>query len=107
MTRPAVRHDLLDDVRPWPRPLVLDLRHAPELAVLAVLHAALRATLVALTAEHPTLVELGPPSEPPTLWHARSLVAAAHALATALDDYRHAVIAALSPRVASDDDVPF
>jgi hypothetical protein len=63
------------DLPPWPRSrsLVFDLRHAPELAVLAILHAALRAALIA---EHPTLVDLGPPDEPPTLRHARSLVRA-------------------------------
>lgn len=59
MTRLTAHHDLLDTVPPWPRPLVPDLRHAPELAVLAVLHAGLRAALVALTAEHPTLNDLG------------------------------------------------
>jgi hypothetical protein len=107
VTRPAARHDLLDDVLPWPHPLVGDLRQAPELAVLAVLHATLRAALIALTAEHPTLVELGPPTEPPSLRQARRFVASALALAAALDDYRHAVIAALSPHVASDNDLPF
>jgi hypothetical protein len=106
MRRPAPV-DFLEKLPPWPRPLVSDLRHAPELAVLAVLHTALRAALVALAAEHPTLAELGPPQEPPTLRHARRLVRAGLALDAALDAYRSAALAAfrLSPR--SDADLPF
>lgn len=107
MTRVTTHHDLLDTVPPWPRPLVSDLRQAPELAVLAVLHAGLRATLVALTAEHPTLDDLGDPHEPPTLRQARRLVGAALALSAALDGYRRAVIAAVNPRIPPLDDVPF
>jgi len=103
----TAHHDLLASVPPWPRPFVHDLRQAPELAVLAVLQAGLRATLVALSAEHPTLDDLGAPREPPTLRQARQLVAAALALSTALDDYRHAVIATLGPRIPPVDDVPF
>ena len=107
MTGLPVPHELLDAVPPWPRPLVPDLRHAPELAVLAVLHAGLRAALVALTAEHPTLDDLGAPGEPPTLRQARRLVEAALALGAALDDYRRAVIAALGPRTPPLDELPF
>ena len=107
MTRGTTPHDLLDTAPPWPRPLVSDLRQAPELAVLAVLHAGLRATLVALPAEHPTLDDLGGPREPPTLQQARRLVAAALALSAALDDYCRAVIAAVGPPIPPLDDVPF
>lgn len=107
MTRVTTHRDLLDTAPPWPRPLVSDLRQAPELAVLAVLHAGLRATLVALTAEHPTLEDLGGPREPPTLRQARRLVGAALALSAALDDYRRAVIAAVGPPIPPLDDVPF
>lgn len=107
MTRLAVHLGLLDIVPPWPPSLVPDLRHAPELAVLAVLHAGLRATLVALAAEHPTLDDLGAPGEPPTLRQARRLVGAALALSAALDNYRRAVIATLGPRIPPLDDIPF
>jgi hypothetical protein len=107
MTRLPAPHDLLDTVPPWPRPLVPDLRHAPELAVLTVLHVGLRAALVALTAEHPTLDDLGAPGEPPTLRQARRLVGSALALSAALDDYRRTVIAALGPRIPPLDDLPF
>jgi len=108
MIRLPVHHDLVDTVPPWPRPLVPDLRHAPELAVLAMLHAGLRAALVALAAEHPTLADLGAPGESPTLRQARRLVGAALALGAALDDYRRAVTAALGPRIPGPlDDLPF
>jgi hypothetical protein len=92
---------------PWPRSLVFDLRRAPELAVLAVLHAALRAALVALFAEHPTLVDLGPPDEPPTLRHARRLVSAGLALSAALNTYRAAALAAFRVSPRCDDNSPF
>lgn len=107
MTRVPVHHDLLDTVPSWPHPLVRDLRHAPELAVLTLLHAGLCAALVALTAEHPTLNDLGPPGEPPTLRQARRIVESALALGAALDDYRRAVVAALGPRIPPLDDLPF
>jgi hypothetical protein len=107
VTRLVGPHDVLDALPPWPRPLVVDLRHAPELAVLAVLHAAVRAALVALVAEHPTLADLGGPDEPPTLRHARRLVHSSLALGAALDGYRRAAIAAFSIRSPCDSDRPF
>ena len=107
MTPLTRHHDLLDTMPPWQRPLVPDLHQAPELAVLAVLHAGLHATLVALTAEHPTLDDLGGPGEPPTLRQARRLVGAVLALDAALDDYRRAVIVSLGPRIPPSDDLPF
>jgi hypothetical protein len=67
MRRPAPV-DFLEELPPWPRPLVSDLRHAPELAVLAVLHTALRAALVALAAEHPSSVHRR--NRPPCATHA-------------------------------------
>ena len=107
MTRPRAHRDLLDELPPWPRPFVSDLRCAPELAVLAVLHTAVRAALVALAAEHPTLTDLGPPDEPPTLRHARALVDTCLALAAALDSYRRVAIAAFRICRPCDDDLPF
>jgi hypothetical protein len=107
VTRPRAQPGLLDELPPWPRPFVSDLRCAPELAVLAVLHTALRAALVALAAEHPTLADLGPPEEPPTLRHARALVDACLALAAALDSYRRAAIATFQTCRPCDDDLPF
>jgi hypothetical protein len=105
MTRLADLYDRVAGVPPWPHLLAADLRQAPELAVLAVLDAGLRAVLAALAAEHPTLDDLGPPGEPPTLRQARQLVAAALALGAALDDYRRAVIAALASPIPPIDDL--
>jgi hypothetical protein len=107
VTRRRDHRDLLDELPPWPRPLVTDLRRAPELAILAVLHTAVRAVLVALAAEHPTLADLGPPEEPPTLRHARVLVDTCFALAAALDSYRRAAIAAFQVCPPGDHDLPF
>jgi len=107
VTRPRAHCDLLDEVPSWPRPFVSDLRCAPELAVLAVLHTAVRAVLVALAAEHPTLADLGPPDEPPTLRHARALVDTCLALGAALDSYRLAALAAFRISHPCDDDLPF
>lgn len=107
MTRRRPHRDLLDDLPPWPRPFVDDLRRAPELAVLAVVHAALRAALVALAAEHPTLADLGPPDEPPTLRHARELVDTCLILSAALDSYRRAALAAFRSCRPADHDLPF
>jgi hypothetical protein len=98
---------LLDELPPWPRPFVNDLRCAPELAVLAVLHTAVRAALVALAAEYPTLADLGPPDEALTLRHARALVDTCLALAAALDSYRRAAIAAFRICRPCDDDLLF
>ena len=107
MTRSHLHRDLLDELPPWPRPFGADLRCAPELAVLAVVHTAVRAALVALAAEHPTLAELGPQDEPPTLRHARALVETCLALGAALDSYRRAAIAAFRSRRPCDHDLPF
>lgn len=107
MNRLPVQRDLLDELPPWPRPLVVDLRRAPELAVLAVLHTALRTALVALAAEHPTLADLGPPDEPPTLRHARALIGACLALSAALDSYRRVAIAAFRVSLPRDNDLLF
>jgi hypothetical protein len=98
---------LLDELPPWPRPFVADLRCAPELAVLAVVHTAVRAALVALAAAHPTLADLGPPDEPPTLRRARELVDACLTLGAALDSYRRAAIAAFRICRPCDHDLPF
>jgi hypothetical protein len=98
---------LLDELPPWPRPFVGDLRRAPELAVLAVVHTAVRAALAALAAEHPTLSDLGPPDEPPTVRHARALVDTCLALGSALDRYRRAAIAAFRSCRPCDHDLPF
>ena len=107
MTRAHAHRDLLDELPPWPRPFVSDLRCAPELAVLAVVHTAVRAALVALAAAHPTLADLGPPDEPPTLRRARELVDACLSLGAALDRYRRAAIAAFRICRPYDHDLPF
>lgn len=107
MTRSRAHRDPLDQLPPWPRPFVSDLRRAPELAVLAVVHTAVRAALVALAAEHPTLADLGPADEPPTLRHARELVETCLALGAALDRYRCAAIAAFRICRPCDHDLPF
>jgi hypothetical protein len=98
---------LLDELPPWPRTVVGDLRRAPELAVLAVVHTAVRAALAALAAEHPTLADLGPSDEPPTLRRARELVETCVALGAALDGYRRAAIAAFRTCRPCDLDLPF
>ena len=104
---PASRRDVLDELPPWPTPIVFDLRHAPELAVLTVLQTALRAALVALVAEHPTLVDLRPPDEPPSLRHARRLIQAGLVLGGALDTYRSAALAPFRVVPPGDNDHPF
>jgi hypothetical protein len=107
VTRFRAHRDPLDQLPPWPRPFISDLRRAPELAVLAVVHTAVRAALVALAAEHPTLADLGPADEPPTLRHARELVETCLALGAALDRYRCAAIAAFRICRPCDHDLPF
>ena len=107
MTRSAAHHDRCDIALPWPSPLAPELRRAPELAVLTMLHAGLRAALAALRAEHPTLDDLGAPGEPPTLRHARRLVGAALSMTAVLDDYRRAVIATLGPQLPPTAADPF
>jgi hypothetical protein len=67
----------------------------------------MRAALAALAAEHPTLADLGPPDEPPTLRHARELVKACLTLGAALDSYRRAAIAAFRICRPFDHDLPF
>ena len=106
MTRRSPCRDFLDELPPWPRPLVMDLRHAPELAVLAVLHHALRTAMATLAAEHPLLADLGP-GEPPTVRLALSLVDACLALGASLDGYRRAAIAAFRDGGPEDRDLPF
>lgn len=107
MTPPRAHRDPLDQLPPWPRPFVSDLRRAPELAVLAVVHTAVRAALVALAAEHPTLADLGPPNDPATLRRARELVDACLTLGAALDRYRRAAIAAFRICRPCNHDLPF
>ena len=76
-------------------------------AVLAVVHTAVRAALVALAAEHPTLSDLGPPDEPLTVRNARELVEVCLDLGAALDLYRRAAIAAFRICSSCDHDLPF
>lgn len=83
------------------------LGHAPELAALAMLDAALEITISALAAEHPTLDERSEGSEPPSLRHARQLLASACILRRTVDRYRAAVVDALGRTVPEDDDLPF
>jgi len=107
VTRARAHRNPLDQRPPWLRPFVGDLRRAPELAVLAVVHTAVRAALAALAAAHPTLADLGPPAEPPTLRHARELVDICVTLGAALDRYRRAAIAAFRTGRPADYDSPF
>jgi len=83
------------------------LGHAPELAALAMLDAALEVTVSALTAEHPTLAERSEGADPPSLRHARQLLASAHTLRGTLERYRVAVVDALGRIAREDDDLPF
>lgn len=66
------------------------LRRAPELAILALLDHAIDVAVGALRAEHPTLAELGTPTEPTPLRRARAVLRATLALRGALDRYRDA-----------------
>jgi hypothetical protein len=72
------------------------LRLAPELASLALLEDALRISLLALLAEHPTLAFFPEPPEPPSLRRARHLLCAVRTLRRALDRYRASVHDALN-----------
>lgn len=94
---------------PPPRPPlgVATLRHAPELASLALLDDALGLALVALGAEHPTVEDLPAAGEPPSLRHARAVIAAVFRLRRVLWLYRNAVYAAITPVPSSHDDLPF
>jgi hypothetical protein len=59
--------------------------------ILALLDHAVDVAVVALRAEHPTLAELGTPTESAPLHRARAVLAASFALRRALDHYRDAV----------------
>ena len=107
MTRARAPRNPIDQLPPSSRPFVGDLRRAPELAVLAVVHTAVRAALAALAAEHPTLADLAPPAEPPTLRHARELVEICVTLDAAIGRYRRAAIAAFRICSPADYDSPF
>ena len=105
----AADHDFLDNLPPRAPLLVLLVRRAPELAVLAMLHDAIRVALLALVAEHPALDDLVPPPEPPTLRRARRLAHTLHRVHRAIEDYRRAVIRDLShqaPRAAAQSARP-
>lgn len=73
------------------RPRVEDLYAAPELAVLAVLEAAVDISLVALVAAHPDDHELEDDPPPPERVAARALVVAARDVADAVNQYRLAL----------------
>jgi hypothetical protein len=97
----------LEYLPPRPRALAKHLRVAPEIAVLAVVDDALRAALVALLAEHPTLAELGSPRDPTTLREARGVIRCALALRDALERYRAALAPVFDGPTMPDDDIPF
>ena len=73
------------------RPLVEDIYTAPELAVLAVLDAAVDVSLVALVAAHPDDHELEDDPAPPDRLAARALVDAVRDVADAINCYRLAM----------------
>jgi len=73
------------------RPRVEDLYAAPELAVLAVLEAAVDVSLVALVAAHPDDHELEDDPPPPERVAARALVEAVRNVADAVNRYRLAL----------------
>lgn len=85
------------------RPRVEDLYAAPELAVLAVLEAAVDVSLVALVAAHPDDHELEDDPPPPERVAARALVEAVRDVADAVNRYR------LASRLSRDRDriMPF
>jgi hypothetical protein len=69
------------------RPRVEDLYAAPELAVLAVLEAAVDVSLVALVAAHPDEHELEDDPPPSERVAARALVVAVRVVADAVNQY--------------------
>lgn len=88
-----------------PRPPALERN--PELAVLAVLHVALEATVFALVGAHPHLATLDPPPDPDTLV-AHRLMVAVWEFQAHLTRYGRAVVAAVDPdaqdREGNDDE---
>lgn len=78
---------------------------ARELVVVDLADSALRALVLALELEHPTLDEPTFTSGPPTLRRARSVVRLVHRLCTELQLYRRAVDDALATPAV--DDIPF
>jgi hypothetical protein len=73
------------------RPRVEDLYAAPELAVLAVLEAAVDVSLVALVAAHPDDHELEDDPPQPERVAARALVVAVRVVGEAVNRYRLAL----------------
>jgi len=96
-------------LRPRPRrpqrrlPIVDEIAAAPELAVLATIEAAIDIALVALVAAQPELQPTSDQHDAVTTCAAAAadrVIAAAHALAVAIADYRLAL-------VAPTDEIPF
>jgi hypothetical protein len=85
-------------------PTVVEVFASPELSVLALLEAAVDVALVALVAAHPD-DEPDPGAVPVERRAAKSLIAAAGALAVALDRYRLALARARDRNL--DDQLPF
>jgi hypothetical protein len=76
-----------------PNPSPSDLQHAPQLAALAILDAALRSSVASLEAAYPELhVHAWNPDAPDAVRLAASLCASATALCRLLDDYESLTI---------------
>jgi hypothetical protein len=104
MTRPAHRSRVRGAPTCTPNILV----HAPEMAVVCVLHEASDAACYALFAQHPTLLsEYVTRPEPKTLRAARRLISASTALDRAISSYVTAVRDALQAPADCFDDPPF
>ena len=79
---------------------------APEIVVVDLVDAALRALRLALLAEHPLLDDpLAAPDDPPVQRRARHLLRQAERLRRGLDDYRREVELVLRP--PRETDFPF
>jgi hypothetical protein len=91
-----------------PRPP--ELERDPELAVLAVLHVALNATIYALVAAHPHLASDWPRPPYPEVAAADRVLSAAAVLLRAIAKYRRVLddLATVAPPAGpGDDDIPF
>lgn len=107
--------------RDW-MPAPPEIEHAPEIALLAVLHRTLDVAVYALLAAHPCLTDLEPPFRLlhlPDVQAADTVLARAHRLRDALDHYRRAIAARYAEAAShlppvtdpcdpgSSDDIPF
>lgn len=101
---------MITPVRNVPTPFDVIEMGAPELAILAVLDAALEATTVAMLVANPEVLHGDPYDEcepqSPEVWIADAFVAEARTLRAIIDRYRRAVYAA-NERLRDDQDIDF